>query len=83
MSKQSSRGTKWERTRLAVLERDGHLCNYCGRDATTADHVIPKAAGGTDDMSNLVAACLTCNGRKSDRMLVRLDYVNPRWLTRV
>jgi hypothetical protein len=31
----------------------------------TIDHVQPKALGGTDEPSNLVAACADCNGGKS------------------
>ncbi len=80
MSKQSSRGPKWEALRKACLERDGHICAYCGRPATTADHVIPKAAGGLDVLDNLVAACHECNSRKQDRLIVRESGFNPRWL---
>lgn len=84
MSKQSSRGPAWERVRLFVLNRDGWICQYCdkelkGSDAT-ADHVIPKDAGGTDDPSNLVAACLRCNGLKSNKILIRTTWYNPRWI---
>lgn len=82
MSRQSSRGAAWQKTRRFVLERDGHLCAYCGRDANTVDHITPKAAGGTDTPDNLVAACRSCNGRKSDKTLNRITYINPRWLER-
>jgi len=75
MSKLSSQGAKWDAVRLYVLNRDGWLCAYCnkhleGADAT-ADHIVPKAAGGTDDAWNLVASCRTCNGRKQDRLIER------------
>lgn len=80
MSQHSSRGAAWEALRKAVLERDSYLCVYCGRDATTADHVVPKALEGKDEMSNLVASCLECNGRKSDSVLLRSSGFNPRWL---
>ncbi|GAA2082239.1 hypothetical protein GCM10009840_17940 [Pseudolysinimonas kribbensis] len=84
MSKGSSRGSGWERLRLACLERDGWVCTYCGKalegDDATADHVTPREAGGRDEMTNLVAACRTCNGRKSDRELMRVDWFNTRWL---
>jgi 5-methylcytosine-specific restriction endonuclease McrA len=80
MSKLSSQGAKWDATRLYVLNRDGWICAYCakhleGKDAT-ADHIIPKAAGGTDDAWNLVAACVSCNGRKSDHVIERLLWLN-------
>jgi 5-methylcytosine-specific restriction endonuclease McrA len=37
-------------------------------DATTVDHIIPVAKGGTDDLDNLVAACKRCNFSKQDKM---------------
>lgn len=53
-------------TRL-VLERDGYVCHWCGKRATTADHVRPRAQGGTDQLSNLVASCRPCNLSRGDR----------------
>ncbi len=45
-------------------------CAYCaeplGRSATL-DHVIPKALGGTADLSNVVSCCLACNSSKGHR----------------
>lgn len=83
MSKLSSRGTAWQALRLAVLKRDGYICNYCGNEATEADHVLAKDNGGKDEMDNLVAACKPCNGRKGNRTLVRLSWFNRRWLDRL
>ena len=54
-------------TRAGVLERDHNTCAYCGRRATTIDHVLPKSRGGGDTWTNLVAACQVCNGKKADR----------------
>lgn len=56
-----------KRTRFEVLRRDNHTCRYChATDAPlTVDHVIPVALGGSDDPSNLVAACRDCNSGKS------------------
>lgn len=65
-------GEAWRATRLAVLVRDEYTCQYCGRflyglDATV-DHVIERQDGGSDyDMTNLKAACRTCNSRKGAR----------------
>jgi hypothetical protein len=51
--------------RIKVFIRDGFRCVYCGatRDNAKlqADHVIPKAKGGTDHIDNLVSACRECN----------------------
>lgn len=58
-----------KRLRYEVLRRDNHACRYCGATAPdaklTVDHVVPTALGGTDDPSNLVAACADCNSGKS------------------
>ncbi|WP_327066485.1 HNH endonuclease [Kitasatospora sp. NBC_01302] len=54
-------------SRRGVLVRDQHLCAYCGRRATTVDHVLPKSRGGADSWLNTVAACATDNQRKADR----------------
>lgn len=58
-----------KRTRFEVLKRDNHTCRYCGGVAPdvilTVDHVTPVALGGTDDPSNLVAACRDCNYGKA------------------
>lgn len=58
-----------KRLRFEILRRDNHTCRYCGRSAPevklTIDHVVPETLGGTDDPSNLVAACGDCNSGKS------------------
>jgi len=54
-------------TRRGVLRRDNHRCGYCGKAATTIDHVQPRSRGGKDTWENLVACCLRCNNMKGDR----------------
>ncbi|ROS51339.1 HNH endonuclease [Frigoribacterium sp. PhB24] len=54
-------------SRRGVMRRDSHRCAYCGRSATTIDHVQPRSRGGADSWENLVACCLKCNNLKSDR----------------
>lgn len=54
-------------TRRGVLRRDAHRCGYCGKSASTIDHVVPRSRGGGDTWENLVAACLHCNNAKGDR----------------
>lgn len=34
------------------------------------DHVVPRAAGGRDDLANLVTACIECNYGKADRKIL-------------
>lgn len=72
-------------SRRGVLARDGNRCAYCGRSATTVDHIVPVAHGGTSSWKNTVAACVRCNGRKGCRtpraagMQVRTTPVVPDW----
>lgn len=59
----------WRRVRLAIFERDGWACVYCG--ATDAplecDHIHPVSRGGSNEDSNLATACLPCNRSKKDK----------------
>jgi 5-methylcytosine-specific restriction endonuclease McrA len=61
-------------TRRGVLDRDGHLCAYCGSRADTIDHVRPRSRGGQHVWTNVVAACARCNHRKGDRLLSELGW---------
>lgn len=48
-------------------------CWYCGKDLflsdRTVDHQNPVTRGGTNDLKNLVYACLICNTKKGTRTL--------------
>lgn len=48
---------RWrESTVPRILRRDGGVCHICGAPgADSADHLIPKEFGGTDDDDNLAA----------------------------
>jgi 5-methylcytosine-specific restriction endonuclease McrA len=54
----------WAATRAKVFALKGSQCVYCGADASHVDHQTPKAMGGTDEITNLVPACSTCNVAK-------------------
>jgi 5-methylcytosine-specific restriction protein A len=70
---------KWITLRKLVLERDGYICQArvlftlggrridgpCARDATHVDHVVPKSAGGTDELDNLRALCPQHHAKKT------------------
>lgn len=51
-----------------MIRRDP--CSYCGSRATTVDHIVPTAAGGTNQWDNLAAACAPCNASKHARPLL-------------
>jgi hypothetical protein len=61
------------RTRFEVFKRDEFTCLYCGRKSPEVvleiDHIVPRAAGGTDDQINLRTSCWDCNRGKSDKPL--------------
>lgn len=57
-------GSEWAMIRAKVFAAKGSLCVYCGKDAAHVDHVMPKARGGSDDLSNLVPCCTRCNHAK-------------------
>ncbi|NBW17882.1 MAG: HNH endonuclease, partial [Caulobacteraceae bacterium] len=57
----------YQRVRKQVLQRDYNTCHYCGLEANTVDHLIPISKGGTDEATNMVAACTQCNSGKRDR----------------
>lgn len=61
-------------TRRGVMRRDNHRCVYCGKAATTIDHVHPKSRGGADSWENLVACCIRCNNAKADRTLREIGW---------
>jgi 5-methylcytosine-specific restriction endonuclease McrA len=56
-------------TRRAVLQRDNHVCGYCGGRADTIDHIKPRALGGKHTWLNVAAACRRCNGAKGSKTL--------------
>lgn len=45
-----------------------NLCAYCGEaKPLTRDHKIPLSRGGTDDITNILPACRSCNCKKRTR----------------
>lgn len=64
--------------RLAIYLRDGFMCLYCCRDLhgaaptdITLDHVVPDVDGGSNDASNLITSCRSCNCSRQDKPLSR------------
>lgn len=76
-------GRKAARLTRLMLATYGPVCHLCGepidlarrwpdRDSATADHLVPRSRGGSDDLANLRPAHLRCN---SSRHADRLDSV--------
>lgn len=62
-------GYRWRKLRYAVLAREP-LCRACDAlgltvPATDIDHVLSKAGGGSDELSNLMPLCHSCHSRKT------------------
>ncbi|HKO43777.1 MAG TPA: HNH endonuclease [Pyrinomonadaceae bacterium] len=57
--------------RLRIYMRDKFRCQYCGDKKVAAeltlDHILPRSRGGDNSPVNIVAACIACNNRKSNR----------------
>ena len=58
-------------SRKNILKRDNHTCQYCSITSVpmTLDHIIPRNKGGGDSWENLVAACVSCNTKKGNKIL--------------
>ena len=61
-------------TRRAVFARDGGRCAYCGANAASIDHVVPRSRGGRHTWDNVVAACHRCNRVKADKTPADLGW---------
>ncbi len=62
----------------AVFYRDRGMCSSCHKDLSGTistqpdpqyDHIIPLAAGGLNDITNIQLLCQTCNASKSKDLL--------------
>lgn len=70
---ETSRKPLGKRRRFEVFKRDAFTCQYCGRTPPAVvlevDHIVPVAAGGSDDDHNLITSCFDCNRGKADGTL--------------
>ena len=80
-----------EEVRARVRAQAGDRCGYCRSPQRCVlgqleiDHIIPTAAGGSDDEDNLWLACRLCNGFKGAQTHAydpvrgrRITLFNPR-----
>lgn len=65
---------KWRERKAQGLIGTSNKCVYCGEEANTIDHIIPRVKGGTDLPENLVGCCSRCNSAKSSMDLI--DFLN-------
>lgn len=64
--------------RQQVYDRDGGLCQLCGKAmpfwretsygrgmiSCDIDHIVPRSKGGSNDLENLRLTCPSCNRRR-------------------
>jgi len=52
-----------------LLEKFGRKCVYCGAENVPlqVEHIVPKARGGSNRVSNLTLACEPCNRKKGNQ----------------
>ena len=63
-------------TNTFLFARDRYACQYCRRpshelkprESLTRDHLVPLSRGGTNEWTNVVTACSSCNTRKSNKL---------------
>ena len=76
-------------SRINILARDQHTCQYCGRHFTRTDlnldHVNPRSRGGVSTWENVVTSCIPCNRKNAGRtpaeagMKLIKKPVRPKW----
>jgi hypothetical protein len=68
-----------------LLEKYHRKCVYCGKENTPLqiEHVIPRAKGGSNRVSNLVLACESCNTKKGTRTIEDFLKKKPALLQRI
>lgn len=73
----------WRRgTKRQLLARDGFLCWLCGKimalDDATIAHLGVRAAGGGDDLGDLVLCHTACDKRLANRPLAQKVRMRAR-----
>ena len=71
---------EYKRNRKTVLEASAYTCHYCKGPANTADHIIPVSKGGGNELENLLPSCLSCNSTRKNKMLIRMNYWNRKYI---
>jgi len=68
-----------------LLAKWKHTCAYCGAKDVPLEieHVVPKANGGTDRVSNLTVSCRECNQKKGTQDIRAFFSGNPARLSEV
>jgi hypothetical protein len=68
-----------------LLEKWGRRCAYCDEEGIPleAEHIVPKARGGSTRASNLTLACRKCNQQKGSQPVHAFLADDPSRLARI
>ena len=68
-----------------LLEKFNRTCVYCGAKNVPlqVEHVIPKAKGGSNRISNLTLACEVCNRKKGAQPIEEFLKARPALLKKI
>jgi 5-methylcytosine-specific restriction endonuclease McrA len=71
--------------RAYLLEKWHRQCAYCGKGdiPLQVEHIVPRAKGGTDRISNLCLACEKCNKAKGTQDIRDFLSKKPELLKRI
>jgi hypothetical protein len=58
-----------KRFRQAIYDSWDCRCGYCGDEATSLDHIIPRFKSGSSNRNNLLPACRRCNTSKASELM--------------
>lgn len=78
-------GWDWEVMRLLALERDGHKCQRCGKEApqvrVIVHHKDPYKIGKSNSLDILITLCRSCHMIVEPFYLYRKDIVRTAQIT--
>jgi 5-methylcytosine-specific restriction endonuclease McrA len=59
-----------------LLEKWRRTCTYCGKTGVPleVEHIVPKARGGSNRISNLTLACVPCNTAKGTKTAAEFGH---------
>jgi hypothetical protein len=70
-----------KKTREAIAERSGNVCEFChGARATQIHHIRHRSQSGTDEMQNLIHLCDLCHWRAHNIPGIISQYRDMRTL---
>jgi len=68
---------------FAICSKKGFFCYYCGGQAETLDHLIPRIKNGNNDDGNLIPSCSTCNKRKRHFTIEQFRDIEARRINKM